>query len=129
MKAKGIESVARGAALKVGIFNAVAFFIGLALTFLIKSAFVPAFAAGYILGVVNVFWLLRIARRGVLMEAEKAGRFVTFSYFVRFAITTAVLGMLISTGMLSPWPMLAGLSGAIFTTIGVLFFIAREEAS
>lgn len=128
-KAAKRNQAAASVALKVGVLNAAVGLLGTGAALLIKSSLAPGFAAGFILGGVNALLLLKIARKGVLMPAEKAGRFVTISYFARFTLTAVVVALLIYRGFVTPWPLLAGLAASIFTTIGVLIGIARKEAS
>jgi len=120
---------AASVALKVGAVNAAVGLIGTAVAFFIKNTAATGFAAGFILGGVNGLLLLRIARKGVSMRADKAARFVTASYSVRFVLTAVVLTLLIYRGFLTPWPLLSGLTTSIFATIGTLIGIARKEAS
>lgn len=128
-KAAKRDRAAASVALKVGVLNAAVGLLGTGAAFLVKSSLAPGFAAGFILGGVNALLLLKIARKGVLMPAEKAGRFVTVSYLARFTLTAVVVALLIYRGFVTPWPLLAGLAASIFTTIGVLIGIARKEAS
>jgi len=98
---------------------------GLALTYWQGRS--AGFAAGFAIGLANVFWLLRIARKGVACEPGRAGRMVARSYYLRFAATAALLAFLISRGLVGPIPLVIGLSASIFTTLGVLISFAFEE--
>lgn len=119
---------ATAVAYRLALFNLLTGSAGsLALSF-IKFSFVPGFVAGYVIGVVNVFWLIRIVRKGVLMEPEKAGRAVARNYYLRFTATLLVIALMIVKEVISPFPLLIGLTGCIFTTIGVMIFSALEEA-
>ncbi|MBI5588248.1 MAG: ATP synthase subunit I [Deltaproteobacteria bacterium] len=123
------STAATSAALKVGLLNAAVGLLGSGVLLVLKSSLAPGFAAGFMLGGVNALLLLKIARKGVGMPADKAGRYVTVSYFVRFILTAVILALLIYRGFLTPWPLLAGITASLFTTIGVLIGIARKEAS
>ncbi|MBI5644460.1 MAG: ATP synthase subunit I [Deltaproteobacteria bacterium] len=127
-KADG-PTVEPSVALKVGLLNAGVGLLGLCVLLLLKSSLAPGFITGFVLGGVNALLLLKIARKGVRMAPDKAGRFVTVSYFVRFILTAVILSILVYRGFLTPWPLLAGITASIFTTIGVLIGIARKEAS
>lgn len=96
---------------------------------LYDSSFVPGFAAGFATGALNIFWLLKIARRGVKMRPEKAGRFVMTAYPLRFAIIAALFALFIVKGNISPWPLVAGFAGSIAVTVCTMIYFAREEAS
>src|SRR4030066_543145 len=104
----GLEAPTIRISSRVGLVNAsvCALIAGLVANF--DSSIVPGFAAGFAIGALNIFWLLRIARRGVRMSPEKAGRFVTMAYPVRFALVAALFALFIVKGMLSPWPLVAG---------------------
>lgn len=128
-KADGIHAAGSSAALKIGLLNAAAGLLGSGALLVLKSSLAPGFAAGFLLGGVNALLLLKIAGKGVRMPADKAGRYVTVSYFARFLLTAVILALLIYRGFLTPWPLLAGITASIFTTIGVLIGIARKEAS
>lgn len=101
---------------------------GLALVFIGKGT-VPGLATGFLIGAASVYWLVRIARRGVSMSPEKAGRFVAVAYQLRFAVVAAAFAILISKGIFSPWPLVAGLTGSIVTTVCTMIYLAKEEAS
>lgn len=124
---KGLVSAST--AYKIAAANLIAGISGTAIAALIKNTLASGFAAGYILGVINIFWLMRIVRKGINLEAEKAGRLVARSYYVRFAATALIFAYIISKGWLSPLPLLIGLTGSIFTTVVVMIFVAVEEAS
>lgn len=123
-----VEATASAVALKAGLANISAGVAGTAVLFIFGARFVPGFLAGFLIGALNLYWLLKISRRIVTMPAEKAGRFVTISYYVRFALTAAAVGALVASGLVSPWPVVAGLSVSVFTTIASMVLIAREEA-
>jgi len=105
--------------------------LGLAITiitaFTLKD-FSLGFLAGYMLGFLNLLWLFRIVRQGLAMTPERAMGFVAKRYYARFAITAAIIYLLISRGLLSaPWPPLAGIVISVLASIGSLIFIAKEE--
>ncbi|MBI2400732.1 MAG: ATP synthase subunit I [Deltaproteobacteria bacterium] len=92
------------------------------------SSIVPGFAAGFTIGALNIYWLLRIARRGVRMSPEKAGRFVTMAYPIRFALVAALFALFIVKGLMSPWPLVAGFTLSIITAVCTMIYFAREES-
>ncbi len=92
------------------------------------KGFSAGFSAGYLLGFINLLWLFRIVRKGMAMTPEKAMGFVSKRYFARFVITAGLISLLISRGVLStPWPPLAGIALSVFTSMGALIFLAKEE--
>lgn len=110
-------------------FNVVAGAIGTGVTALVNGSLAPDFAAGYIMGVANLVWLFIIARRAMSKGVHFAGRMVARNYYIRFLLTAVILILLISKGIMNPVPMVAGLSTAIFVSIGamVLSIQAEEE--
>lgn len=114
-------------ALRILFFNLLTGGAGFGLASMYWQGRAVGFAAGFAIGLVNVFWLLRIARKGVTFEPGRAGRMVARSYYLRFAATSALLALLISRGLVGPIPLVIGLSAAIFTTLGVMISFAFEE--
>ncbi len=110
-------------------FNMAAGAVGTGVTALVDGSLAPDFAAGYLMGVLNLVWLFIIARRAMRLPAFAAGRIVARNYYIRFLLTAVVLILLITRGIMEPWPMVAGLSTAIFVSIGamVLSIQAEEE--
>lgn len=96
---------------------------------LYDSSIVPGFAAGFATGALNIFWLLKIARRGLKMRPEKAGRFVMMAYPARFALIAALFALFIVKGKISPWPLVAGFALSIAITVATMIYFAREEAT
>ncbi len=125
----GLETLAARISSRVALVNASVCALIAGLLAFFDSSIVPGFAAGFTIGALNIFWLLRIARRGVKMTPEKAGRFVTVAYPVRFALVAALFALFIVKGMLSPWPLVAGFSLSIITAVCTMIYFAREEAS
>ncbi len=108
-------------------FNIVAGALGTGVTALINGTLAPDFAAGYLMGVVNLVWLFIIARRAMGRDVHSAGRMVARNYYIRFLLTAVILILLISKGIMAPWPMVAGLSTAIFVSIGAMVLSIKAE--
>ena len=100
-----------------------------ALFALAQRGVAPGFAAGFAIGTFSMMWLLRMARKGMSMSPERVERFVKFSYHIRFVLVAALMALLASRGVVSLWPMLAGLSAALFTAICTMFYLAKEECN
>ncbi len=126
----GLEAFTRAISAKVFFINlaACAVFSGVLLV-VAKSSIVPGFASGFLIGSVSMLWLIRIARRGMRMDPEKVERFVKAAYHLRFAAVAALFAVLIAKGILSPWPLVAGLTGSIATTVCTMIYLAKEEAA
>ncbi len=101
--------------------------LGVAAFGIFKAGLTLSFVSGYALGVVNIYMLLRLSRRLSQMPPEKAGGFMLRNYYIRFFSTAAILAFLIYMG-LSPWALVVGVGGSIFTTIAVIISKTREEA-
>lgn len=125
----GIEAVASAAAKRLKAASLVVGIAGTSALAFWGSAVSMGFAAGMCLGAFNSFWLIRIAKKGIALPAEKAGRFVAARYHIRFLATAGIMSALIAKGLFSPWPLVAGLTASIITTIVVMIISARQEAS
>lgn len=127
--AEGLEGLAAKISSRLAMVNASACAGVAGLLAFFDSSIVPGFAAGFAIGALNTHWLLRIARRGVKMAPEKAGRFVALAYPARFALVAALFALLIIKGALSPWPLVAGFGLSVLTAVCTMVYFAREEAS
>jgi len=121
------ESITGNSARKAGRINLIAGTAGTIASLALDSPIALALAAGFVVGSINVLWLLRIARRGVTLDADRAARSVKRGYYLRFGATVAAFAVIISMGIISPWPLVAGFSLALFSVIGVMIYTAREE--
>lgn len=126
---EGLEALIARISSRLALINIGAGALISGLLALYDSSIVPGFIAGFAIGALNIFWLLRIARRGVKMAPEKAGRFVMMAYPVRFALIAALFALFIVKGSISPWPLVAGFAVAIAITVCTMIYFAREEAS
>ena len=120
------ETLTTGAAQKTGRINLVIGILCLLAGVYFGTA-VLSVAAGYIVGTLNMLWLMRIASKGITMTPDRAAKRVARSYYVRFAATVLVFVLLISKGLLNPWLLMAGFSLPVFSVIGVMIYTAREE--
>ncbi|GMR04862.1 MAG: hypothetical protein BMS9Abin23_0777 [Thermodesulfobacteriota bacterium] len=91
------------------------------------SSYTTGFAAGYLLGVVNLVWLYLIVRKSLTITSEKAMRYVMPRCYLRFLVTAAIIFFTIMLGFVhNPWPPLTGISASIFIAIGSMVFTAKE---
>lgn len=121
------DTITGNSAKKAGRINLIAGAAGVVASLALGSPTALALAAGFVVGSIDVLWLLRIATRGVRLEADRAARSVVRGYYLRFGATIAAFALLISKGIISPWPLVAGFSAALFSVIGVMIYTAREE--
>lgn len=127
-KTENIDALALAISARVLMINlAVCAVLSGALLAFSKTGLVPGFAAGFLVGTLSIMWLMRMVRKTMRMSPERVERFVKFSYQVRLICVAALLALLTSRGMLALWPMLAGLTAAIFTTICTMVYLAKEE--
>ncbi|MFQ5480446.1 MAG: ATP synthase subunit I [Thermodesulfobacteriota bacterium] len=118
-----LPGILKVALINLGIGAAAALITAFAL-----NGFTAGFTAGYLLGFINLLWLFRIVKKALLMNPDKAMRFVSTRYYARFAITAGIIVVLVSRGVLStPWPPLAGIALSVLTATGSLILIAKEE--
>lgn len=100
---------------------------GAAAGYLLGSQTATGFAVGWIIAAVNMSWLLRIVRRCLELDPEKAASRGARGYYQRFAATTIVFAIIVSRKLLSPLPLLAGFTFSLFVIIGIMIVVAREE--
>jgi len=110
-----------------GLLNIAAAAACLALSAALGSRAVAGLAFGYLVGAVNGLWLLKIVRRGVDMAPGKAAAYVTRRYYLRFLLTALVFTAVITRHVMTPWGLVAGLSGAVFTSLAIMALAVREE--
>lgn len=126
--AVGLEALTIRISSRLALVNVSACAVIAGILAFFDSSIVPGFATGFTIGALNIYWLLRIARRGVKMSPEKAGRFVTMAYPVRFALVAALFALFIVKGLMSPWPLVAGFTLSIITAVCTMIYFAREES-
>ncbi|HEY4705986.1 MAG TPA: ATP synthase subunit I [Thermodesulfobacteriota bacterium] len=127
-KAQSVDSLALAISARVLMVNlaSCALLSGALLAFS-KRGLVPGFAAGFLVGILSIMWLMRMVRKSMRMSPERVERFVKFSYQLRLICVGALLALIASRGMIEIWPMIAGLTAAIFTTICTMVYLAKEE--
>lgn len=86
--------------------------------------FMIGLAAGFLIGAVNMSWLLRILRRGINLDSQKAARSVARGYYVRFMATIIVFYVVISRGWFNPWQLIIGFSLSVFSIIVIIIVVA-----
>ncbi|MBI5971081.1 MAG: ATP synthase subunit I [Deltaproteobacteria bacterium] len=121
------KSITGGAAKKAGRINFIAGAAGIIASLILDNPTALALAAGFVVGSIDILWLLHIARQGLHIESQKSARSVVIGYYLRFGATVAAFAILISKRIISPWPLIVGFTLALFSVIGVMIYAAREE--
>ena len=116
-----------GASLRIGLLSLLAGLIGVIITAWLEKPMTAGFAAGYIIGFVNVLWLVRIVGRGMGLAAEKAIRFVLSRYYLRFVATAVIVAVLALKEVFSALPLIAGLASSFFITVLTMILVLRKE--
>ena len=129
IKSTGLKALQGSIAWRIGAANLAVGIICTSAFGAFKPSGAPGFALGFTVAVFNIFWLMRVIRKGVTLSSPKAGRIVARSYFRRFAATAVIITLLVSKGAASPLPLMLGLTASIATTICVMIFSALEEVS
>jgi hypothetical protein len=131
VKTRILEGVGPSMAFKVGLVNLAACSTGVAVLVATRfqAAVAVGFAFGYLLGVVNIFWLSRIINKAARMEVEKAARYATGNYYIRFMVTALVFVVIIVLGILRPGPLLAGFAVSIFITMAAMSYLITKGAT
>jgi hypothetical protein len=115
---------------RVWLYNIIGCAFGVAMVAALRGQSALSFASGYVIGMANGLWLLRIAGKGVSLPAEKASAYVMGRYYVRFVLTVVVLASVIYADILEPLPLVMGLVVSIIATLAVLIIGAvRQEVA
>ncbi|MEK6531859.1 MAG: hypothetical protein AABZ23_05125 [Deltaproteobacteria bacterium] len=99
--------------------------LGAAVFGLYNIALAPHFLAGYVMGIANIYLLLRLSQRLNRLSPQKAGSYMLRNYYIRFFVSACVLAVLIYMGI-SPWALVAGIAASITTTTTIIIIKARE---
>ncbi len=84
------------------------------------------FTVGYLLGVMNIFWLSRITHKAATMAHEKAVRYTTVNYYVRFMATVLVFALIIIMDIIKPGPPIVGFGVSICTTMATMVYLVQK---
>ncbi|MFQ5354527.1 MAG: ATP synthase subunit I, partial [Thermodesulfobacteriota bacterium] len=74
-----LPGIYKAALVNLSLGAAVALITAIAL-----NGFSVGFSAGYLLGFINLLWLFRIVRKALAMKPERAMKFVSTRYYLRF---------------------------------------------
>lgn len=113
--------------LRVGLLNLLIGIGAFVACTIISNGVATGFSLGLLIGVLNQYLCLRIARTGISMAPEKVNTFVATRYFLRFALTAMVMAVLVSKTLVNPWALLMGFVGSLFLTITTMLLVARGE--
>lgn len=114
------------AARKSGLINIAVGVAAIAAGLITGAAIIVGIGAGYFIGAVNISWLLRILRKGIGLDAQKAASSITRGYYVRFVTTCLVFFIVIYMRWVSPLHLIIGFSVSFFSIIGVLIYGASK---
>src|SRR3990172_5840239 len=102
VKSSCLKALHSSIAWRIGVSNLAAGIICAGALGVFKASYAPGFAIGFTVAVFNIFWLMRVIRKGVSLASPKAGRIVARSYFVRFAATAVIITLIVSKGLATP---------------------------
>jgi hypothetical protein len=125
-KAHPIEPLILTVASRAGLLNLILGVVGVVACTMISHGAAAGFALGLVAGLFNQYLCLKIVRRGLLMEPERAKTFVTTRLSMRFALTATVMVVLVSKAMVNPWTMLLGFALTLLNAILTIVFIPRR---
>lgn len=128
VKTKVLENTGSSMAFKAGLVNIAICSTGVAALVAMRSGAGVAFgfAVGYLLGVMNVFWLSRIINKAAYMPVEKALRYTTANYYIRFVLTVLVFALIIIMDILRPGPLMVGFAVSIGTTMATMVYLVKK---
>jgi hypothetical protein len=115
-------------AFKAALVNLAVCSTGVAVLFAIGSPAGVAFGfiVGYLLGVMNIFWLSRITDKAARMAIEKAVKYTTVNYYVRFMATVLVFALIIIMDIMKPGPPIVGFGVSICTTMATMVYLVQK---
>jgi hypothetical protein len=131
IKTKVLENTGSSMAFKVGLVNLATCSTGVAALVAMRSGAGVAFgfAVGYLLGVVNIFWLSRITNKAAHMAVDKALRYTTANYYIRFMVTALVFVVIIVMDVMKPGPPIVGFAVSICTTMATMIYLVKKGAA
>ncbi len=131
VKTKVLENTGSSMVFKVGLVNLATCSAGVAVLVAIRSGPGVAFgfAFGYLLGVVNIFWLSRITNKAAHMAVDKAVRYTTANYYIRFMVTVLIFVVIIVMDILKPGPPIVGFAVSICTTMATMVYFVKKGAT
>src|SRR5690606_982855 len=91
--------------------------------------FAGGILAGGILALANYYWLLRIIRRALGVEAHQAARFAQLRYLLRFAILVFCIYLLFAHSGIEVLGLILGLSlrVSVTTALAIYMFVANGD--
>ena len=85
------------------------------------------FAAGLLVGLLNLYLLTRSTLKGISLAPEAARLFFVKRYISRFIMTVAALVVLLVKTPVTPLPLMGGFTFTLFVAITTLFFMAHRD--
>jgi hypothetical protein len=91
--------------------------------------FAGGILAGGILALANYYWLFRIIRRALGLEAYQAARFAQLRYLLRFAIMALVMYLLVVHAGISVLGLILGLSllVIVISALAIYMFVTKGD--
>ncbi len=131
VKAKILENTGSSMPFKAGLVSLAICSIGVAALVVIRSSagVVFGFVLGYLWGVINIFWLSRIADKAAYMEVEKAVRYATVHYYIRFVVIALVFVLIIVMDIMKPGPPIVGFAVSLCTTMAMMVYLVKKGAA
>lgn len=125
----GAEAVLKKVSTKVGAANIAVAILGAIVTAIVtKDAhLVVSFAAGFIVGVLNLYQSLKLIRASMTLPREAIEGFIKKRYIAKFSFSILILILLIWGAKLHPLALLAGYTVTITVTLVTLLRVLRGE--
>lgn len=83
--------------------------------------------AGGLLAIINFYWLGLTIKSGISLPADRAKRFVTTRYYIRFGLTVLVISLLITRGFVTPVAIITGFTIILINTFLMTLWIIKRE--
>jgi hypothetical protein len=125
LKTETIEPPVLVVASRVGVINLFLGIAGVAACTIISGEFARGFSLGFLIGILNQYLCLQMARRGIRIAPERVMSYVLTRYFLRFFLTVTVFAVLVSKALANPMALIIGFGVSLFVSITTIVFVAR----
>lgn len=117
-----LTAVVVGSWLLLAIMTAAGYLFG-------SVQFAGGILAGGILALANYYWLFRIIRRALGLDAHQATRFAQLRYLLRFAILAFVIYLLVVHAGIEVLGLILGLSllVIVITALAIYMFVTKGD--
>ncbi|MEE8573984.1 MAG: ATP synthase subunit I [Thermodesulfobacteriota bacterium] len=127
IKRDKVRSTASAVAFKVGLVNATLAAGGVFVCSYFSMKLAVGYGVGFLLGFLNFSLLFRSVVKGVMLTPEKAGRFMSRRYSIRFLIMALLMVVLLKKTSIDPVSLLIGFTITFICTIATMMVLVKGD--